>query len=90
MTKNDLINIKVKENLIGVMRVGNVEYISLTDIAKYKNADTPNDVVKKWMSNKNSFDFYSLWEELFNSNFNFEMLKCGTRFSFELKMKKYI
>lgn len=70
MVKNDLINLKVKDNLIGVMRVGNVEYISLTDIARYKNSYTPNDVVKKWMSNKNSFDFYSLWEELFNSNFN--------------------
>ena len=70
MTKNDLINIKVKENLIGVMRVGNVEYISLTDIAKYKNSDNPGDVIKKWMTNKNSFDFYSLWEELFNPNFN--------------------
>lgn len=70
MIKNNLINLKVKDNLIGVMRVGNIEYISLTDIARYKNADIPNDVVKKWMSNKNSFDFYSLWEELFNPNFN--------------------
>lgn len=70
MVKNDLINLKVKDNLIRVMQVGNVEYISLTDVARYKNSDTPNDVVKKWMSNKNSFDFYSLWEELFNSNFN--------------------
>ena len=62
MIKNNLINLKVKDNLIGVMKVGNIEYISLTDIARYKNADVPNEVVKKWMSNKNSFDFYSLWE----------------------------
>lgn len=70
MVKNDLINLKVKDNLIGVMRVGNVEYISLTDIARYKNSDNPSDVLKFWMSNKNSFEFYSLWEELFNPNFN--------------------
>jgi hypothetical protein len=51
------------------MRVGNIEYISLTDIARYKNCDNPGDVIIKWMSNKNSFEFYSLWEELFNPSF---------------------
>lgn len=38
-------------------------------LARYKNPDNPGDVVIKWMSNKSSFDFYSLWEELFNENF---------------------
>ena len=51
------------------MRVGNVDYISLTDLAKFKNDRNPGDVVIKWMSNKSSFDFYCLWEELFNENF---------------------
>ncbi|MCL2522545.1 MAG: KilA-N domain-containing protein [Erysipelotrichales bacterium] len=45
-------------------------YISLTDIAKLKNVDDPSDVIKKWMTNKDSFDFYSLWEELSNPDFN--------------------
>lgn len=61
--------INVKDNLIGVMRIGNKDYISLTDLARYKNAINPGDVIIKWMSNKNSFDFYCLWEELFNENF---------------------
>ena len=59
----------VKDNLINVMRIDNIDYISLTDLARYKNPDNPGDVVIKWMSNKSSFDFYSLWEELFNKNF---------------------
>lgn len=59
----------VKDNLIGVMRVNNIDYISLTDLAKYKNPNNPGDVIIKWMSNKSSFDFYSLWEELFNEDF---------------------
>jgi hypothetical protein len=46
------------------------EYISLTDIARLKNTENPADVINKWMSNKDSFDFYSLWEELFNADFN--------------------
>ena len=61
---------KVKDNLVRVMRVGDIYYISLTDLAKYQNADDPSGVIRNWMSNKNSFDFYNLWEELHNENFN--------------------
>ena len=60
----------VNENEIRVMRINNEDYISLTDLARYKNSDNPGDVIIKWMSNKSSFDFYSLWEELSNVNFN--------------------
>ena len=60
---------KVKNNLVSVIRIGNVDYISLTDLARYKNPLTPGDVIIKWMSNKSSFDFYCLWEELSNPNF---------------------
>ena len=59
----------VKNNLISIMRINNTDYISLTDLARYKNPEEPGDVIIKWMSNKSSFDFYSLWEELFNDNF---------------------
>ena len=61
---------KVKDNLVRVMRVGNIDYISLTDLAKYQNEDDPSGVIRNWMSNKNSFEFYNLWEELHNENFN--------------------
>ena len=61
---------KVKDNIIGVMRFGDVDYISLTDLAKYENPKDPSGVIRNWMSNKDSFAFYSLWEELHNNNFN--------------------
>ena len=68
--KNKIITqINVKDNLIDVMRIDGVDYISLTDLARYKNDTNPGDVIIKWMSNKSSFDFYCLWEELFNDNF---------------------
>ena len=51
---------KVKDNLVRVMRVGDIDYISLTDLAKYQNEDDPLGVIRNWMSNKNSFDFYNL------------------------------
>ena len=52
------------------MRINNIDYISITDLAKYDNANDPSGVIRNWMSNKNSFAFYSLWEELNNENFN--------------------
>ena len=67
--KTIITEINIKNNLIKVMRVNNVDYISLTDLARYKNSDNPGDVIIKWMSNKSSFDFYCLWEELFNEKF---------------------
>ena len=70
--KKDIIKteMKVKDNIIGVMRFGDVDYISLTDLAKYENPKDPSGVIRNWMSNKDSFAFYSLWEELHNNNFN--------------------
>ena len=70
--KKDLVTteIVVKENKIGILRVENVNYISLTDLAKQANPEDPSGVIRNWMSNKNSFDYYSLWEELNNENFN--------------------
>lgn len=59
----------VNQNEVRVMWINDEDYISLTDLARYKNEDNPGDVIIKWMSNKSSFDFYSLWEELFNDNF---------------------
>ena len=70
--ENDLIITKmnVNDNEISVMRVGNIDYISLTDLASYSNPSDPSGVIRNWMSNKNSFEFYSLWEQLNNPNFN--------------------
>ena len=45
-------------------------YISLTDIAKYKNTDDPRFVIQNWMRNRNTLEFIGLWEALNNPNFN--------------------
>lgn len=44
------------------------DYISLTDIAKYKS-DAPDDVIKNWMRNRDTIEFLGLWEQLNNPNF---------------------
>ena len=46
------------------------DYISLTDIARYKNNDDPRFVIQNWMRNRNTLEFIGLWETLNNPNFN--------------------
>lgn len=46
------------------------DYISLTDMAKYKNTDDPRFVIQNWMRNRNTLEFIGLWEALNNPNFN--------------------
>lgn len=46
------------------------EYISLTDIAKYRNEDDPRFVIQNWMRNRNTVEFLAVWEELHNPDFN--------------------
>ena len=54
------------------------EYISLTDIAKYKNSEAPRFVIQNWMRNRDTIEFLGLWEILSNPDFNrvqFEAVK---------------
>lgn len=60
----------VNETEIRVMRIGTEDYISLTDLARYKNPKDPSDVIKKWLSNYDTIEFLGLWEKLSNDNFN--------------------
>ena len=44
------------------------EYISLTDIARYKS-DDPNDVIRNWLRGRETIEFLGLWESLHNPSF---------------------
>ena len=44
------------------------EYISLTDIARYKS-DEPTAVIQNWMRNRDVIEFLGLWEILHNADF---------------------
>ena len=70
--KKDLVTaeIIVKENKVGILRVGNVNYISLTDLAKYQNSSDPSFTVKNWLRRVNTIDYIGLWEEIHNQDFN--------------------
>ncbi len=69
------------------------DYISITDIARYKS-DAPDDVVKNWMRNRETIEFLGLWEQLNNPNFKpveFDGFKKDAgRNAFVLSPKKWI
>ncbi|MCX6763376.1 MAG: KilA-N domain-containing protein [Candidatus Moranbacteria bacterium] len=61
--------INVKNTEIVLFQKNKLDYISLTDIARYKNAESPADVVKNWTRTKSTIEFLGLWERLNNPNF---------------------
>jgi hypothetical protein len=60
--------IKVQQTEITVIQVKNEDYISLTDIAKYKS-DDPAAVIGNWLRNRNTIEYLGLWEILYNPGF---------------------
>ena len=57
------------------------DYISLTDIARYKNPEFPADVVKNWLRVRSTIEFLGLWEKLHNNDFK------GVEFDSLLKLE---
>jgi len=45
------------------------DYISLTDIARYKDAEHTDDIIKNWLRNRNTIELLGFWESIYNPNF---------------------
>jgi hypothetical protein len=92
MAKKDTIIVQGIE--VQYERKDEYDFISLTDIAKYKNTDYPGDIIQNWMRNRSTVEFLGLWERLFNPNFNyleFEVIdKEAGRNAFVLTPKRWI
>ncbi|PKL64684.1 MAG: hypothetical protein CVV32_06265 [Methanomicrobiales archaeon HGW-Methanomicrobiales-3] len=43
---------------------------SVSDVARYKNPDGTDDLIRNWIRNRNTIDFLGIWEQLNNPNFN--------------------
>jgi hypothetical protein len=62
--------IDVKGTSVTVISGGADDYISLTDIARYKNSDHTDDLIRNWLRNRNTLEFLGIWEQLNNPGFN--------------------
>jgi hypothetical protein len=61
--------IKVLSKEITVLSWNKEDYISLTDIARYKDADQTDDLIRNWLRNRNTIEFLGIWEQLNNPGF---------------------
>ncbi len=70
------------------------DILSLTDIAKFKNPDHPDDVIRNWLRSRNTVEFLGVWERLNNPGFNpveFDGIRIQTGLnSFVLTPKQWI
>jgi hypothetical protein len=66
MARNRKIEVRGAE--ITVVNNQEQDFISLTDIARYKTDDT-SAVIGNWMRNRNTIEFLGIWESLYNPDF---------------------
>lgn len=86
--------LSVLDKEIGFYNKNKEDYLSLTDIAKYKNQNHPADVVKNWLRGRFTIEFLGLWEKINNPQFKlveFDQFKyeAGSN-SFVLSPQKWI
>ena len=84
----------VKDTAIRVIRIGNIDYISITDLAKFKDVERFDYIIQNWLRSKHTLEYVGTWELLYNPNFNsieFDGFKneAGTH-SFVMTPKKWI
>lgn len=94
--KKELIKTKiiVKDTSIRVIRIENIDYISLTDLSKFKDKERFDYIIQNWIRSKHTLEYIGTWELLYNPNFNsieFDGFKneSGTH-SFVMTPKRWI
>lgn len=94
MSKAQKSTIKVLGAAVAVLSQNQQDIICLTDIAKFKNPDHPDDVIRNWLRSRNTVEFLGIWERLNNPNFNpveFDGIRMQTGLnSFVLTPKQWI
>lgn len=92
MTKNIKIEVQGKEIIL--YSKNSFEFISLTDMARFRDSERTNYIIQNWMRTRNAIEFCGLWEKLNNPNFKsieFDAFKneSGSN-SFTLTPQKWI
>lgn len=94
MSKAKRTSIAVQGASIAILSHDRQDFLSLTDIAKLKNPDHSDDVIRNWLRNRSTVEFLGVWERLNNPDFNpveFDGIRIQTGLnSFVLTPKQWI
>ncbi len=87
-------SIEVRGTLVNIVSRNDQDYISLTDIARFRNPEATDDLIRNWLRNRNTIEFLGIWEQLHNPDFNpveFDGIKMQAGLnSFALTPKQWI
>jgi len=61
--------INVLNKDVSITSFNDADYICITDIARFKNADATDDLIRNWLRNRNTIEFLGIWEQLNNPDF---------------------
>ena len=61
--------IQVLEHEISTDIRNDIEYICITDIARFKNSERTGVIIGNWLRNRNTIEFLGIWEQLNNPDF---------------------
>jgi hypothetical protein len=62
--------IEVLSTEVKVKIIEQDDFICLTDIAKSKNPEHPDDLIRNWLRNRNTLELLGIWEQIHNPRFN--------------------
>jgi len=61
--------LEVLQQQIATHAKDGIEYISITDMARFKNPDRTDIIIGNWLRNRNTIEFLGIWEQLNNPDF---------------------
>ncbi|MBI2948384.1 MAG: KilA-N domain-containing protein [Verrucomicrobia bacterium] len=70
MSKAKKSTIEVQGAAITILSQKEQDFICLTDIARFKSVDRFDDLIRNWLRNRNTVEFFGVWERLNNPNSN--------------------
>ena len=62
--------IEVLSRAVQVLTIRDDDFICMTDIARYKNQDATDDLIRNWLRNRNTIEFLGIWEQINDPGFN--------------------
>jgi KilA-N domain len=87
-------SIEVQGTVVSILSEKMDDFICLTDIARHRNPEGTDDLIRNWLRNRNTVEFLGIWEKLYNPNFNpveFDGIKTQAGLnSFTLTPKQWV